>query len=288
MTSKTNNIEKQWDLVIGSKNRLISVDLREVWRYRDLLRMFVKRDFVTYYKQTILGPIWFFIQPIFTTITYVLIFGKVAGLSTDGSPQILFYLAGVTAWNYFADCLNKISTVFKDNQATFGKVYFPRLVVPLSSVLSNLLKFGIQLGLFLLTWCYYYFFENSQIQIQIEVLLIPILIMLMASLGLSMGMIISALTTKYRDLIFLLQFGIQLFMYVTPVIYPLSSIPAQHQWILKLNPMTGILEGFRYVFLGTGSFSHTLLGYTSVVTLVLLLFGVLIFNRTEKNFMDTV
>lgn len=280
--------EEKWDTVIEPQYGLLSLNFKEVWKYKDLLLMFVKRDFVTYYKQTILGPLWFFIQPLFTTLTYTLVFGNIAKISTDGLPQILFYLSGVTAWNYFADCLNKVSTVFKDNQNIFGKVYFPRLVTPLSIVLSNLVKFGIQLLLFLGIWAYFYFIVGADIQLQTEVLLVPIFIILMATLGLGLGMIITSMTTKYRDLVFLLQFGIQLFMYATPVIYPLSSIPEKYHTLIMLNPMVGIIEGFRYAFLGTGSFSYEMLLYTAGVTLTVFLLGTVIFNKTEKNFMDTV
>lgn len=280
--------EEQWDSIIEPKHSLLSLNFKEVWKYRDLLMMFVKRDFVTFYKQTILGPIWFFMQPIFTSLTYVIIFGRIAGLSTDGLPQILFYLSGVTAWNYFSDCLNKVSTVFKDNQAIFGKVYFPRIVTPLAIVTSNLMKFGIQFGLFLVFLMYYLFFTDTNINVQPEALLTPIFILIMAALGLGLGMIITSMTTKYRDLVFLLTFGIQLLMYATPVIYPLSTIPESYQWLLKLNPMTGILEGFRYGFLGQGSFTWELLAYSGGVTTLLFLIGTIIFNKTEKNFMDTV
>ncbi len=280
--------EREWDTIIEPQHNLFTLNFKAVWQYRDLLLMFVKRDFVTFYKQTILGPIWFFLQPIFTTLTYVIIFGQLAGISTDGLPQILFYLLGVTTWNYFADGVNKVSTVFRDHQSIFGKVYFPRLIIPLSIVISNLLKFGIQFGLFLLFLGYYIFFTDVQIAIRPEAVLAPIFILIMAALGLGLGMIITSLTTKYRDLVFLLTFGIQLFMYATPVIYPLSVIPEKYQWLVMLNPMTGILEGFRYGFLGQGSFSWELFAYSVGVTAILFFIGIIIFNKTEKNFMDTV
>jgi len=276
-----------WRTVIHPGGSMFSLDLREVWRYRDLLRMMVRRDFVTYYKQTILGPFWFFIQPVFTTLTYVLVFGQLAAISTDGLPQILFYMAGVTAWNYFADCFNKTSTVFKDNQAIFGKVYFPRLIVPLSIVVSNMLKFGIQFLLFFL-FIGYYMYTGADVTPNITLLLVPVLVVIMAGLGLGAGMLITSLTTKYRDLTFLLQFGIQLLMYVTPVIYPISAIPEKYKLYLLANPMAGIVETFRYAFLGRGTFSWSLLLYDALVMVVLLVLGTLVFNRTEKNFMDTI
>ncbi|MBU2915208.1 ABC transporter permease [Reichenbachiella agariperforans] len=277
----------KWDTVILPKRGLLELHLSEVWKYRDLLRMFVKRDFVTYYKQTILGPVWFFIQPIFTTLTYMLIFGNVARISTDGMPQILFYMSGVTAWNYFAECFNKTSTVFKDNQAIFGKVHFPRLITPLSIVVSNLIKFGIQLLLFVLILGYYLWSGTSIIP-NSALLLLPVLIALMAGLGLGAGMLITSMTTKYRDLVFLLQFGIQLLMYATPVIYPLSTIPEKYKWIIMANPMTGIIETFRYAFLGSGQLNWQLLGYDVAVTASLLILGTIVFNKTERTFMDTV
>lgn len=276
-----------WHTVIQPNRNVFFLDLREVWRYRDLLRMMVRRDFVTYYKQTILGPFWFFIQPVFTTLTYVLVFGQLAEISTDGLPQILFYMAGVTAWNYFADCFNKTSTVFKDNQAIFGKVYFPRLIVPLSIVVSNMLKFGIQFLLFFI-FIGYYMYTGADVAPNITVLLVPLLVLIMAGFGLGAGMLITSLTTKYRDLTFLLQFGIQLLMYVTPVIYPISAIPEKYKIYLLANPMAGVVETFRYAFLGRGTFSGTLLLYDALVTVVLLIAGTLVFNRTEKNFMDTI
>jgi lipopolysaccharide transport system permease protein len=277
-----------WDNIIEPKRNLFSLNLGEVWKYRDLLLMFVKRDFVTIYKQTILGPLWFFIQPIFTALIYTFIFGNIANISTDGLPKILFYMSGTICWNYFADCLNKTSTVFRDNQNIFGKVYFPRLITPLSIVVSGLLKLGIQLLLFICFLVFYYFFSDVNIHLNIEILLFPFLIILMGALGLGLGMIITSLTTKYRDLVFLLQFGVQLLMYATPVIYPLSSMPEKYKWIIALNPMTSIIETFRYAVLGQGSFSWIYLSYTFIFTLIILAIGTLIFNKTEKDFMDTI
>ena len=280
--------DSKWDIIIEPKRSLFSLNLREVWEYRDLLRMFVLRDFVTIYKQTILGPLWFFIQPIFTALIYTFIFGNIANISTDGLPKILFYMSGSICWNYFADCLNKTSTVFKDNQAIFGKVYFPRLITPLSIIASGLLKFGIQLLLFICFLIFYYFFSDIDIHFNLEILLFPFLIILMGLLGLGFGMIITSLTTKYKDLVFLLQFGVQLLMYATPVIYPLSSMPEKYKWLIALNPMTSIIETFRYGVLGVGSFSWYYLAYTSIFSIVILVVGTIIFNKTEKTFMDTI
>lgn len=281
------DVEASWDTIIIPKKSLLDLQLSEVWKYRDLLRMFVKRDFVTYYKQTILGPLWFFIQPIFTTFTYMLVFSQIAKISTDGVPPIVFYMSGVTAWNYFSECFNKTSTVFKDNQGIFGKVHFPRLITPLSIIISNLVKFGIQLSLFVAILLYYYWADTT-IQPNWALTLIPILVLMMAALGLGTGMLITSMTTKYRDLVFLLQFGIQLLMYATPVIYPLSSIPENYKWIILANPMSGIIETFRYAFLGSGEFNVALLGYDAAITVIILLLGTLVFNKTEKTFMDTV
>ena len=278
---------KEWDLVIEPQSSLLQLNLKDVWRYRDLLWLLVKRDFVSFYKQTILGPLWFFIQPLFTTIIFTFIFGNLAGLSTDGLPQPLFYMAGITAWNYFADCLTKTSTVFRDNANIFGKVYFPRLIMPLSIVVSNLVRFGVQMLLFFMM-IGYYAYTGADFRLNAYVLLFPILVLLMALLGLGLGLIITALTTKYRDLAFLITFGVQLMMYATTVIYPLSAAPAAYKWVIELNPMTGIIEAFRYGFLGEGSLTFQTLGYSIAFTLIALVLGVIIFNKTEKTFVDTV
>ena len=276
---------------IESKSSLLDLKLKEVWAYRDLLGLLVRRDFVSFYKQTILGPLWFFIQPLFTTIIFTFIFGNLAGISTDDLPKPLFYMAGITAWNYFPDCLTKTSTVFKDNANIFGKVYFPRLIMPLSIVVSNLVRFGVQMILFLLMMAYYYFVVGASFNITWAIALFPLIVVLMALLGLGTGMIISAMTTKYRDLAFLVTFGVQLLMYATTVIYPLSTAiekyPA-YAWIIEYNPMTPIIETFRYGFLGEGSFSWGSLGYATGVTLFFLIFGIVIFNKVERNFVDTV
>jgi lipopolysaccharide transport system permease protein len=279
--------EPQWTEVIEPRSGLFSLGLKEVWRYRDLLMLLVRRDFVATYKQTILGPIWFFLQPVLTTAMFVIVFSKIAQIPTDGLPPLLFYMAGITLWNYFSECLNKTATVFRDNAAVFGKVYFPRLIMPLSIIVSNLIKLGIQFVLFLGFWVYYWA-TTDQVHPNIYMLLFPVLILLMGGLGLGSGMLISSLTTKYRDLVFLLTFGIQLLMYATPVIYSLSSINSHYKWLIVANPMTPIIETFRYGFMGKGSFSWTYLAYSTVATVVLMLLGTVVFNRVEKSFMDTV
>ena len=279
--------KQHWTEEIKSRDGLMSVNLREVWHYRDLLLMLLKRDFITFYKQTILGPIWFFLQPLMTTAMYVIIFGRVAKISTDGAPQIVFYLAGVTVWNYFSDSLTKTSTVFKDNASVFGKVYFPRLIMPLSIVFSALLKFAIQFLLFI-AFVLYYTYVEQRIHPNIWVLMTPVLILMMAAFALGLGMIFSSMTTKYKDLTFLLTFGIQLFMFATPVIYPVSTINPEYRDILALNPLTSIFECFRYAYLGVGEFHPMSLLPSIAVIVVLLVTGVVIFNKVEKSFMDTV
>ncbi len=284
---------QDWDLVITGKSSLLEVNFKDIWRYRDLLLMFVKRDFVSFYKQTILGPLWFFIQPIFTTIVFTFVFGKLAGISTDGLPQQLFYLTGITAWNYFSDCLTKTSTVFKDNANIFGKVYFPRLIMPLSIVVSNLVRFGVQMLLLIFMMVYFWIYPspNSEFHVTSAILFFPILVILMALLGLGLGLIITAVTTKYKDLTFLITFGVQLLMYGTTVIYPLSEAKMKFPEMAKfieLNPMTGIIEAFRFAFLGKGEFTFWSIGYSAIVTFVVLFAGILIFNKTEKNFVDTI
>ena len=278
---------EQWDLVIDGKSSLFDFNFLEIWQYRDLLFGFVKRDFISFYKQTIFGPLWFFIQPLFTTIIFTFIFGNLAGISTDGLPKPLFYLAGITAWNYFADCITKTSTVFKDNANIFGKVYFPRIIMPLSIVMSNLVRFGVQMLLFLGMMAYFAA-RGTAFQVTWAVILFPLLVLMMAFLGLGLGLIITALTTKYRDLIFLVAFGVQLLMYMTTVIYPLSAVPEQYKKWIELNPMTGIIEAFRFAFLGQGDFSIWELGYSGIVSVIVLFLGIMIFNKTEKSFVDTV
>lgn len=279
--------DKEWDLVIEGSTSLFDLKFNDLWHYRDLLVMFVKRDIVSFYKQTILGPLWFFIQPLFTTIVFTFVFGRLAGISTDGLPQPLFYLAGITAWNYFAECLTKTSTVFKDNAGIFGKVYFPRLIMPLSIVASNLVRFGVQMILFLGMMAYYAW-QGATFTPTWALLMFPVLVLMMALLGLGLGLIITAMTTKYRDLAFLITFGVQLLMYATTVIYPLSAAPIKYKHLIELNPMTGIIEAFRYIFLGKGEFTAWSVGYSAMITLIVLILGIVIFNKTEKTFVDTV
>lgn len=267
--------------------KLFDLRLKEIWKYKDLLMLFVRRDFVAMYKQTILGPTWFFIQPLFTTIIYTFIFGSVADLPTDGVPHSLFYLAGITPWNYFSNCLTTVSDTFTKNSGLFGKVYFPRAVTPLSIVMSNLIQLMLQLVLFGLVYAYYSF-SGANISANVTLLLFPVLIITMALLSLGLGMIISSLTTKYRDLKFLIKFGIQLAMYGSSVIYPLSEFPDTYRSLIALNPMVGVIETFKYMFFGVGTFSPSLIIYSIVVALFVFVIGLAIFNKTEKNFMDTV
>lgn len=279
---------QDWDLVIESKRSLFSVDLKSIWNYRDLLLLLVKRDITSFYKQTVLGPLWFFIQPLITTLTFTVIFGNLAAISTDGLPQPLFYMTGIIAWNYFNDCLVGISNIFRTNANIFGKVYFPRLIMPLALVVSNLIKFGVQFILLTLLILFYIFSFGFHPPIGWMLCLIPVFILLMAILGLAAGMVVSSMTTKYRDLSFLVGFGMTLFMYATPVIYPLSTAPEKYKWLIELNPLTSIIEGFRWVILGTGSFDWTGLLYTALVALVLFVIGLLVFNKVERDFIDTV
>ncbi len=279
--------EQQPTYYINSKQSVFDLNLREVWQYRDLLLMLVKRDFITFYKQTILGPLWFIVQPLLTTAIYVILFGNIAKLSTDGMPQILFYLSGITVWNYFSESLTKTSSVFTANAGMFGKVYFPRLIMPLSIVASSLMKFAVQFGIFLLVLMYYVIFTET-VQPNAWMLLTPVLILLMAMFALGLGMIFSSLTTKYKDLTFLLTFGIQLFMYITPVVYPISALPEKFRFLVYFNPLSPIFECFRYAFLGAGSFDPMALVWSGVLIAGMLVVGTVIFNKVEKSFMDTV
>lgn len=284
----TNKLEKDnWSIEIKPKKKWLDVDLKGIWRYRDLYYMYVKRDIITVYKQTILGPLWFLIQPILTTIMYMFVFGGLAGISTDGIPQPLFYMSGILLWNYFNSAFMVSSNVFTANASVFGKVYFPRLVVPLSGITSNLIKFGIQLILFIVIYLYYYI-QGVNLTINWTIILFPILILMIALHAMSWGLIISALTTKYRDLTQLVTFGIQLFMYVTPVIYPLSAAPEKYRIFISLNPLTPIFETFKYSCMGSGSLDWIGLGYSFIVLLITLFLSIIIFNRVERNFMDTV
>ena len=274
--------------IIKPQNKLFEIDFKEIWRYRDLLVMFIKRDIVTQYKQTILGPTWYFIQPALTTIMYMVVFGGIAGISTDGLPQPLFYLAGIVLWQYFSECLNKTSATFTQNQHIFGKVYFPRLISPLSNVLSNLVRMSIQFLLFLIVYVYYVA-VGVDVMPNAYALLLPLLIVMLAGLSLGFGIIISSMTTKYRDLTILFTFIVQLWMYATPVIYPLSTITNEKIRILMgINPLTSIFEAFKYGMLGVGQFSWSGLGYSFGFMVVLLLVGVVVFNKVQRSFMDTV
>lgn len=274
-------------MIIRPRTAWLDLQLGDLWRYRDLVALFIRRDFVATYKQTILGPLWFIIQPALTTLTFTLVFGNIAKLSTDGLPKLLFYLSGITAWNYFAECLVMTSNTFIANASMFGKVYFPRLAVPVSIVISNLIKFGIQLGLFV-ALLVFYMAKGSAVGPTAAIALLPVLLLIMAALGLGCGIIVSALTTRYRDLRYLVQFGVQLAMYSTPVIFPLSKLPEKYQWIMLANPMTPVIETFRYAFLGTGTFSVAHLGLSAGIAAAILGVGVLLFNRVEKSFMDTI
>lgn len=278
-----------YTLVIEPKTRLLDLNLKEVWRYRDLLFLFVRRDFVAVYKQTIFGPIWFFIQPILTTIMFMVVFGGIAKMSTDGLPQAIFYLAGIVSWNYFAEALKATSETFVTNANIFGKVYFPRIITPLSIVVSKLLTFGVQFILFLLVFFFYFLFTDANLMPNVALFLIPVLILITAGLALAIGLLITALTTKYRDFRFLITFAIQLAMYATPIIYPLSEIDNDTlRTVILANPMSAIIETFRYAFTGVGEFSWMSLGYSFLFMLVFMIIGTLTFNKVEKTFMDTV
>ncbi|MEA4976588.1 MAG: ABC transporter permease [Paludibacter sp.] len=277
----------EYTTVIKPKNRLFEVDLREIWQYRDLFSMFVKKDIITQYKQTILGPAWYFIQPALTTIMYMVVFGGIAKISTDGLPQPLFYLAGIVCWQYFSDCLNKTASTFTTNQHIFGKVYFPRMIVPLSTVTSNLVRMGIQFLLFIGVYVYY-LLSGVQVAPNIHILLLPLLVLMLAGLSLGFGVIISSLTTKYRDLTILFTFIVQLWMYATPVIYPLSTMSPDKQWIMAINPVTSILETFKFGMMGVGTFSWGMLAYSFVFMVVLMGIGIVVFNKVQRSFMDTV
>jgi lipopolysaccharide transport system permease protein len=294
MTAKSDSIEtvsaegsENWSLVIRPQRHIFDLRLGELWKYRDLTGLFVRRDFVSVYKQTILGPLWYLIQPILTTITFTVIFGRIARLPTDGLPQFLFYMSGTVVWTYFAECLNKTSNTFITNSQLFGKVYFPRLTVPISILFSNLIAFVIQFALFL-CFMLYFGLNGAAIKPNLWVLFTPVLVLMMAGLGLGFGIIVSSLTTRYRDLRFLVTFGVQLWMYATPVIYPVSSIPERFRILIQANPITPIVETFRYAFLGAGTANVPNLLYSAGFMLVVLIIGILLFNRIEATFMDTV
>ena len=281
--------QEKWTTEIRPKDSLLSIDFKEIWRYRDLMMLFVKRNIITQYKQTVLGPLWFVIQPLMTTVMYMVVFGGIAKISTDGLPQPLFYLAGISFWQYFADCLTKTSNTFVSNAGIFGKVYFPRLVTPLSDVISNLVRFAIQFGLFLIVYLYYAIFTDAVIQPNWYALLFPVLVAMLAGLALGFGILFSSMTTKYRDLQLLLTFFVSLWMYATPVIYPLSTITNEKLLlVMQLNPLTGIVEFFKYGMLGVGNHDWWMLGYSFGFMVVLLAIGIVVFNKVQKSFMDTV
>lgn len=288
--NQTRQKEENWDLIIKPQSSLFSLNLKEIIQSKDLIEMFVKRDVITLYKQTILGPVWYLIQPALTTIMFMFIFGNIAQIPTDGIPQPLFYMAGVICWTYFSECLTRTSETFLTNQAIFGKVYFPRLAVPISITIANLLKFFIQLLLFIGIYVYYGIKGNS-VAPNLYGFLFPLLVLLLAGQGLGFGILISSMTTKYRDLKFLVSFGVQLWMYITPIAYPLSEVKArfaEYSWIVSLNPVSPIIEAFRYGMFGAGDFTWASLAYSTIFTVVLLLSGIMIFNKVERGFMDVV
>ena len=281
-------MNKDWSLIIRPHEKLWKLNLREVWAYRDLVELFVKRNIVVQYKQTILGPLWYLIQPILTVIMNMVVFGGIAHMSTDGVPQALFYMAGNVCWFYFSDCLNQTSSTFVTNQAMFGKVYFPRMVVPISTVISNLLRFGIQILLFVVFYLYYWV-NGANVIPNWTLLLLPLLVIMLAGLGLGFGILVSSLTTKYRDLTILFTFIVQLWMYATPIVYPISMVTNETlRTIIMLNPMTAVVEAFKYATLGQGYFSWGALGYSFAFMSVLLLWGTVVFNKVQRSFMDTV
>lgn len=282
--------DKTYSLIIEPKSSLFSLNLKEIWQYRDLLEMYIKRDIVTVYKQTVLGPFWFFIQPIFTTIVFMFVFGGLAGIPTDGIPQALFYLSGITLWNYFSESLTKTSDTFISNQAIFGKVYFPRLIAPLSVTITGLIKMFIQFSVFIIVYIYFVA-TGSTVSPNMYAFLLPVLIFILAALALGFGIIISSMTTKYRDLKYLVSFAVHLLMYATPVIYPLSVMQAKYHkylWLIQANPLTSILETFKYGFLGQGTFSWFGLAYSFIFAIIVLVMGIVIFNRVERSFMDVI
>jgi len=282
-----NNDTEEWDLIIRPKASFFRLNFREIWQYRDLLLLFVKRDLAAQYKQTILGPLWHVIQPLITTVLYTLIFGRFAKLPTDGSPSALFYLSGIVIWNFFAVCLSNTSNTFTSNAGIFGKIYFPRLIVPVSVVISNLVRFLIQFSI-LVVFIIYYLLNNTNVHIHpLYLLVTPLLLIIMALMGLGFGIMISSVTTKYRDLSHFLGFGIQLLMYLTPVIYP-SSFWGNYQWIIRLNPLSSVIENFRYIFIGTGHFDTVGLLYSTGFAVFVFFSGAFIFNKVERTFMDTV
>lgn len=282
---------ENWSVVIKPREKGLKLNLGEVWRYRDLLVLYIHRNIVTTYKQTILGPLWYLIQPVFSTLIYMLVFGGIASISTDGLPQPLFYMLGILCWNFFSDCLNQSSTTFSGNAGVFSKVYFPRLVVPIAGLVTALFKMLIQAVLFSGFFMYYYFIAGADIGFTVYALLLPLLVLMLAGLGFGLGIIISSVTIKYRDMSILIGFAVGLLMYLTPIIYPLSAIPAQYssiKWIIMLNPLSSIVEAFKLAVLGTGTLSVNGLIYSFVFSVILVLFGILTFNKVERRFVDIV
>lgn len=278
---------ERWSLIIKPRARFFELNLRDLWRYRDLAGLFVRRDFVATYKQSVLGPLWFLIQPTISTLIFLIVFGRIAHLSSDGIPRVLFYFSGSIIWQYFATILTKTSDSFVANAAIFGKVYFPRLIAPLSVVLSNLMTFAIQFLLFLII-LFFFLATGTTLRPNLWILTLPILIAFMAALGLGLGVIVSSLTTKYRDLRQLVTFGVQLWMYITPVVYPLSQVPPKWRWVVSLNPMSSVLEAFRYAFTGGGTIQPLYIATGAAITIVALLVGLGLFSRVERNFMDVI
>lgn len=279
--------DTEWTMEIHSRSGWFNIDLAELWRYRDLIILFVRREFVAVYKQTILGPVWFLLPPLFTAIVFAIIFGSIARIPTDGQPPVLFYLAGIIAWTYFSNCMTATSNTFIANSGIFGKVYFPRLVIPVSIVIVNIFSFLIQFGLFLIIYLYY-LISGAPISPNIWLCLVPFLLIQMAALGLGMGILVSSLTTRYRDLTFALGCGIQLWMYATPIVYPLSQVPHQWIWLISLNPMTAVVESFRFAFLGSGMIQSWQIVLSLIITAFILFLGILFFSKVERSFMDTV
>ena len=279
--------EENWTQIIRPQGRQFDLKLHELWQYRDLIVLFVRRDFVAQYKQTILGPAWHFIQPLLTTLTFTIIFGKIARIPTDGLPPFLFYMAGTILWGYFSGVLNGTSSTFTGNAGIFGKVYFPRLAVPVAGLLSRLIAFGLQF-LFFLGFLAFFMLRGAEVAPNAWVLITPLLLIIMAALGLGLGVIVSSLTTRYRDLTVVVGFGVQLLMYATPVIYPLSALPEPYRLWMLLNPIAPVMEMFRYAYLGAGENSPGLLAFSIVITTLILYIGIILFNRVERTFMDTV
>lgn len=287
METPLDSESRQWT-VFSPRKPLLDLRLAEVWKYRDLIALFVRRDFVATYKQTLLGPLWFLLQPLFTTIVFTVIFGKIAKLPTDGIPNFLFYMSGVVVWNYFADCITRTSQTFNANSGVFGKVYFPRMTVPVASVITNLITFAIQFVLFMVIVLWFMLQPGSAIKLDWRVIVLPVLILQMAMLGIGVGCLVSALTTRYKDLNMAVGFGVQLWMYGSAVIIPRSDVPPQFQWLMTINPMVPVVESFRFAFLGAGTVEFGQLAVGAVLSVGMFLWGVVVFNRVERTFTDTI